>query len=213
LGGRRRRGWGEGAGALGPGSTGFQPVGTPSPKKLFRTAPHGPVAHPQTMKNVAPAPWPSHEPPRGGSTQTLFRTAAQESLVLSKPGKAWWHRRPACAGTGCKPVPPGEGRATRLTTPSPLIPLSFRFLPDLPQSRSQILRGSGELCVQAELGLQMTFPSTTWEREQGVLEPIVMRPLWRIPATAAPFPSGEAWDRRYVFRASPRLRAAPGPGR
>ncbi len=63
-------------------------------------------------------------------------------------------------------MPPGDGRATRLNTPRPLIPLSFIMVSDLPRSPSQTLRGHGELCVQAELGLRMAFPSATWEREQ-----------------------------------------------
>jgi hypothetical protein len=44
-------GRGQGPGPTGPGSTGFQPVGTPLPhKKLFVTAPHGPLAYPQSRK-------------------------------------------------------------------------------------------------------------------------------------------------------------------
>jgi hypothetical protein len=34
------------------------------------------------------------------------------------------------------------------------------------RSRFQALLGNGELCVQAELGLQIAFPSSTWEPEQ-----------------------------------------------
>jgi hypothetical protein len=41
-------------GPPGAGTTGILPVGTPSPtKKLFKTAPHGPAAHPQSMKRPA----------------------------------------------------------------------------------------------------------------------------------------------------------------
>jgi hypothetical protein len=77
-------------------------------------------------------------------------------------------------GTGVPPVHArvanlchrGDGSVKRLKTPSPLIPLSFILVPDFPPSRSQALRGPGELCVQAELGLQIAFPSATWEREQ-----------------------------------------------
>jgi hypothetical protein len=46
-------GRGRGQGPPGPGSTGFQPVGTPSPtKELFITIAHEPAAHPQSMKSL-----------------------------------------------------------------------------------------------------------------------------------------------------------------